>query len=117
MLTIMLQGLPRISNCPPQLVNAFISVLIHATLQERYDEIVNGLTPFLRSCGYNAKKDVIFLPMSGLLGHNIKDRLADNVAPWCVASDTIHRQGCKSWQTLQAALGTYYSTPGGHTRS
>ena len=66
-------------------------MLIRGALQERYDEIVNGLTPFLRSCGYNAKKDVIFLPMSGLLGHNIKDRLADNVAPWCVAFDIVHR--------------------------
>ena len=96
---------------------AFICVLINATSQERYDEIVNGLTPFLRSCGYNAKKDVIFLPMSGLLGHNIKDRLADNVAPWCVASDTVRHRGCKRWQPQQAALGTYYSTPGGRGRS
>ena len=41
--------------------------------KERYDEIVGKLTPFLRSCGYNPKKDIIYLPMSGLLGHNIKD--------------------------------------------
>ncbi len=56
-------------------------------LQARYDEIVNGITPFLKTCGYNPKKDVIFLPMSGLLGHNIKDGVKD-VAPW-LASDSI----------------------------
>ena len=50
--------------------------------QARYNEIVTGLTPFLRTCGYNPKKDVIFLPMSGLLGHNIKDRVGKSVAPW-----------------------------------
>jgi sulfate adenylyltransferase subunit 1 (EFTu-like GTPase family) len=51
-------------------------------LQTRYEEIVNGLTPFLRTCGYNPKKDVIFLPMSGLLGHNIVKGVKDTVAPW-----------------------------------
>ncbi len=50
--------------------------------QERYEEIVNGLTPFLRSCGYNPKKDVVFLPMSGLLGTNIKDPVSSDIAPW-----------------------------------
>jgi hypothetical protein len=26
------------------------------------------LTPFLKSCGYNPKKDIVFVPISGLLG-------------------------------------------------
>ena len=43
---------------------------------------MNGITPFLKTCGYNPKKDVIFLPMSGLLGHNIKEGVKDTVAPW-----------------------------------
>jgi len=43
---------------------------------------VNGITPFLKTCGYNPKKDVIFLPMSGLLGHNIVKGVKDTVAPW-----------------------------------
>lgn len=46
---------------------------------------MNGLTPFLRSCGYNPKKDVVFLPMSGLLGTNIKDPVSADIAPWCAA--------------------------------
>lgn len=52
------------------------------SLQARYDEIVTGLTPFLKSCGYNPKKDIVFLPMSGLLGTNIKDAMPTDVAPW-----------------------------------
>jgi hypothetical protein len=31
----------------------------------RFDTIVNGITPFLRQCGYNMKKEVVFLPVSG----------------------------------------------------
>ncbi len=50
--------------------------------EERYDEIVTKLTPFLRSCGYNPKKDIHFLPMSGLLGHNIKDPVPKSACPW-----------------------------------
>jgi translation elongation factor EF-1alpha len=30
----------------------------------RFDTIVNGITPFLRQCGYNMKKEVAFLPVS-----------------------------------------------------
>ena len=50
--------------------------------KERYDEIVTKLTPFLRSCGYNPKKDIVFLPMSGLLGQNIKDPAPASSCPW-----------------------------------
>ena len=50
--------------------------------KERYDEIVSKLTPFLRSCGYNPKKDIIFLPMSGLLGQNIKDPAPASACQW-----------------------------------
>ena len=50
--------------------------------KERYDEIVGKLGPFLRSCGYNPKKDIMYLPMSGLLGHNIKDPPPPGMCPW-----------------------------------
>lgn len=55
--------------------------------KERYDEIVGKLTPFLKSCGYNPKKDIIFLPMSGLLGQNIKDPAPAGVCPWYKVRD------------------------------
>ncbi len=50
--------------------------------QERYNEICTGLTPFLKACGYNPKKDIVFLPMSGLLGHNLRDAVPPGVCPW-----------------------------------
>ncbi|OMH82555.1 Eukaryotic peptide chain release factor GTP-binding subunit [Zancudomyces culisetae] len=50
--------------------------------QGRYADILAKLTPFLRTAGYNPKTDLIFLPVSGYTGANVKDRLAAGVAPW-----------------------------------
>jgi len=41
--------------------------------QERYTEIVNKMTPFLKSSGFK-EDQYYFLPMSGLTGDNIKER-------------------------------------------
>mmetsp|Transcript_23304 Transcript_23304/g.19812 ORF Transcript_23304/g.19812 Transcript_23304/m.19812 type:complete len:101 (-) Transcript_23304:546-848(-) len=43
--------------------------------KDRYDQIVEKLTPFLKSCGFNVKSqdDVQFLPISGLKGENLKE--------------------------------------------
>ncbi|RAL40166.1 hypothetical protein DM860_008306 [Cuscuta australis] len=49
--------------------------------KERYDKIVEKMTPFLNSSGYK-KKDVQFLPISGLLGSNLKTRVDKSVCPW-----------------------------------
>ncbi|KAI4330836.1 hypothetical protein MLD38_029081 [Melastoma candidum] len=63
--------------------------------KERYDKIESKMIPFLRASGYNVKKDIQFLPISGLLGYNMKTRLDKSVCPWwsgpCVfeALDTI----------------------------
>ncbi|CAA6672673.1 unnamed protein product [Spirodela intermedia] len=50
--------------------------------KQRYDEIESKMIPFLRSSGYNVKKDVQFLPISGLLGYNIKTRMDPKACPW-----------------------------------
>ncbi|XAR58344.1 Protein-synthesizing GTPase [Bertholletia excelsa] len=50
--------------------------------KERYDEIESKMIPFLRSSGYNVKKDVLFLPISGLMGSNMKTRVDKNICPW-----------------------------------
>ncbi|KAK9164808.1 hypothetical protein Syun_005710 [Stephania yunnanensis] len=50
--------------------------------KERYDEIESKMVPFLKSSGYNVKKDVQFLPMSGLIGTNIKIRVDRSMCPW-----------------------------------
>ncbi|GKV47385.1 hypothetical protein SLEP1_g54291 [Rubroshorea leprosula] len=47
--------------------------------KERYDEIESKMIPFLRFLGYNVKK---FLPISGLLGSNMKTRPDRSICPW-----------------------------------
>ena len=48
----------------------------------RFDEVEVKLTPFLKQCGYNVKRDVHFLPISGLFGHGMKDRVDPAKCPW-----------------------------------
>ncbi|XP_039061467.1 eukaryotic peptide chain release factor GTP-binding subunit-like [Hibiscus syriacus] len=50
--------------------------------KERYDEIESKMTPFLKSSGYNVKKDVQFLPIAGLAGLNMKARIDKSIYPW-----------------------------------
>ncbi|KAJ1732824.1 translation termination factor GTPase eRF3 [Coemansia biformis] len=50
--------------------------------QERYNDIVARLSPFLKkTAGYNPKTDVIFLPISGYTGAGVKDRVG-SACPW-----------------------------------
>ncbi|XP_039127275.1 eukaryotic peptide chain release factor GTP-binding subunit ERF3A [Dioscorea cayenensis subsp. rotundata] len=50
--------------------------------KERFDEIESKMVPFLRSSGYNVKKDVQFLPISGLVGTNMKTRVEKKTCGW-----------------------------------
>ncbi|XP_057951410.1 uncharacterized protein LOC131146101 isoform X2 [Malania oleifera] len=50
--------------------------------KERYDEIESKMIPFLKSSGYNVKKDVLFLPISGLIGTNMKIRVDKSICKW-----------------------------------
>ncbi|XP_057809777.1 uncharacterized protein LOC131024278 isoform X2 [Salvia miltiorrhiza] len=50
--------------------------------KERFDEIESKMTTFLKSSGYNVKKDVQFLPISGLMGTNMKTRMGKDICPW-----------------------------------
>ncbi|KAJ9063631.1 translation termination factor GTPase eRF3 [Entomophthora muscae] len=50
--------------------------------KERYDEIVDKLTPFLKGTGFNPKTDLVFLPVSGYTGANLKDRLTPDVCSY-----------------------------------
>jgi len=49
---------------------------------ERFEEVQSKLTPFLKSCGYNTKKDVYFVPISGLHGYNVKDVVPKDMCSW-----------------------------------
>ncbi|XP_042405214.1 eukaryotic peptide chain release factor GTP-binding subunit ERF3A-like [Zingiber officinale] len=50
--------------------------------KERFDEIESKMVPFLKSSGYNVKKDVQFLPISALLGANMKIRMEKSICDW-----------------------------------
>lgn len=50
--------------------------------KERFDECVDKLTPFLKVTGYNVKKDIVFIPIAGMTGANIKTRTTKDVCPW-----------------------------------
>lgn len=50
--------------------------------QERYNECVDKLRPYLRTCGFAVKRDVVFLPITGLGGDNVKTRVDKAKAPW-----------------------------------
>jgi peptide chain release factor subunit 3 len=48
----------------------------------RYDECVQKLRPFLKGCGYVIKREVKFIPISGLKGKNVKDEVDSSICPW-----------------------------------
>lgn len=50
--------------------------------KERYEEIKEALTPFLGTAGFDVEKDVFWLPVSGISGDNIKDRVDKKVCNW-----------------------------------
>ncbi|KAF8022564.1 hypothetical protein BT93_F0163 [Corymbia citriodora subsp. variegata] len=50
--------------------------------KERYDDIESKMIPFLKSSGYNVKKDILFLPISGLVGSNIKTGVDKSLCSW-----------------------------------
>ncbi|KAJ1263423.1 hypothetical protein BS78_09G183300 [Paspalum vaginatum] len=50
--------------------------------KERYDEIETKMVPFLKSSGYNVKTDVQFLPISGLVGTNMKTKIDKSICSW-----------------------------------
>ena len=48
----------------------------------RFDECVTKLKPFLKSCGYKIKKEVRFIPISGIVGDNVKDEVDPSKCKW-----------------------------------
>jgi len=58
--------------------------------KDRYDECTSKLKPFLKSCGFTIKREVKFVPISGLTGANVKDEVDGSVCPWW---KTSHESG------------------------
>ncbi|XP_056390806.1 eukaryotic peptide chain release factor GTP-binding subunit ERF3A isoform X1 [Hyla sarda] len=49
---------------------------------DRYEECKEKLVPFLKKVGFNPKKDIHFMPCSGLTGANLKDPV--DFCPWYI---------------------------------
>lgn len=50
--------------------------------KERFDEIIEKLTPFLKQIGFNMKSEIEFIPISGLKGYNIKESIPRDMCAW-----------------------------------
>ena len=50
--------------------------------RERFDECVSKLKPFLKTCGYIIKKEVRFIPISGLTGANVLKEVDSKACSW-----------------------------------
>ncbi len=62
------------------MLSTHILPTLHPT--HRFDEIEKGLTPFLKGCGYNPKKDLQFIPISALYGHNVREQAPADACDW-----------------------------------
>jgi len=49
---------------------------------ERYNEIKDKLTPFVKASGFNPKTDVNFVPVSAYTGANLKERASKSICSW-----------------------------------
>ncbi|CAE6471626.1 unnamed protein product [Rhizoctonia solani] len=49
---------------------------------DRYNEIRDKITPFIKASGFNPKTDVNFVPVSAYTGANMKERVSKSVCPW-----------------------------------
>lgn len=49
---------------------------------DRYNEIKDKITPFIKASGFNPKTDVDFVPVSAYTGANMKERVSKSVCPW-----------------------------------
>lgn len=50
--------------------------------KERFEECVSKLKPYLKQCGYVIKKDIKFVPISGLSGDNVLKEVDSTKCPW-----------------------------------
>ncbi|KAL7580804.1 hypothetical protein ACA910_001081 [Epithemia clementina (nom. ined.)] len=50
--------------------------------KERFDDIVTKIRPFLKKCGFTIKKEVKFIPISGLSGANVKTEVSESECSW-----------------------------------
>ena len=49
--------------------------------KDRFMEIVKKIKPYLKGVGYS-KSDLVFMPVSGLAGYNLKEPIPEGLCPW-----------------------------------
>lgn len=73
--------------------------------KDRFDECVTTIRPYLKRCGFVIKKEVKFLPISGLNGANVKDEVKESECSWWKPSWTKGDNNTSS-PTLLSLLDT-----------
>ena len=68
----------------------------------RYEECVGKIKPYLKQCGYVIKKEVKFIPISGLAGDNVRDEVKPEKCSWWKAKYTAGEHNT----TTATLLGT-----------
>jgi peptide chain release factor subunit 3 len=62
-----------------------VNKMDEATVQwskDRFEEVQNKLNPYLKSVGFNLKKNVTYIPISGYTGANITKKVDSAVCSW-----------------------------------
>lgn len=77
--------------------------------RERFDECVSKIRPFLKSCGFVIKKEVKFIPISGLSGANVKDEVLESECSWWKEMYTTNENNTSA-PTLISLLDTLEMT-------
>lgn len=73
--------------------------------KERFDECVTKIRPFLRQqCGYAVKKEVKFIPISGLSGANVKEQVTRETS----GSAQLRDMTVYPFMYCTRVLGTHY---------
>jgi len=50
--------------------------------QQRYEEIKDKLTPYLKKCGFKPGEDTVFMPCSGMSGAFLKEYPGEHIVSW-----------------------------------
>lgn len=50
--------------------------------EQRYNECIDKLIPFLKKSNFNPKTEVYFMPCSGLTGAFLKEAVDEKTCPW-----------------------------------
>jgi peptide chain release factor subunit 3 len=50
--------------------------------KDRFDKIKSDLSAYLKSCGYNIEKHVVWIPISGLTGENLMEPVSKHKCAW-----------------------------------